>query len=160
VREDAPESLRYFVLNKAEELGLRPGAFRDIACSVLEQRPDPSNWSAYPNIWDEVQGHVYRCPWFQVYDIKKPAPDQIGARPPSIMKRSSSRIGIRRRVLGRTSVRGGPVDGLRMAAKGRTSAFENRRRTHRATNVKAYVFWRIWSDLPICAIFCVKKTVL
>jgi hypothetical protein len=45
VREDAPESLRFFVLNKTEELGLRPESFRDITCSVLEERPDPSNWS-------------------------------------------------------------------------------------------------------------------
>jgi hypothetical protein len=69
VREDAPESLRFFVLNKAEELGLRPESFRNITCSVLEERPDPSNWSAYPNIWGEVQGHVYHCAWYQVYDI-------------------------------------------------------------------------------------------
>jgi len=69
IREDAPESLRFFVLNKAEELGLKPNAFRDITCSVLEERPDPSNWSPYPNIWNEVEGHVYGCPWFQVYDI-------------------------------------------------------------------------------------------
>ena len=72
IREDAPESLRFFVLNKAEELGLKPNAFRDITCSVLEERPDPSNWSPYPNIWNEVEGHVYGCPWFQVYDCTSP----------------------------------------------------------------------------------------
>ena len=69
MREDAPESLRFFVLNKAEELGLQPESFRNITCSVLEERPDPSNWSPYPNIWGEVEGHVYHCAWFQVYDI-------------------------------------------------------------------------------------------
>ena len=69
IREDAPESLRAFVLSRAEHLGLRPDPFRDITCFVLEERPDLSNWSAYPNIWGEVQRHVYNCAWFQVYDI-------------------------------------------------------------------------------------------
>jgi hypothetical protein len=67
--EDAPESLRSFVLSRAEHLGLSPDPFRDITCFVLEERPDPRNWSAYPNIRDEVRGHVYNCEWFQVYDI-------------------------------------------------------------------------------------------
>jgi hypothetical protein len=69
IREDAPENLRYFVLETAHELGLGPSAIRNITCAVLEQRPDPSNWSEYPNVWDEAQGHVYGCQWFQVYDI-------------------------------------------------------------------------------------------
>jgi hypothetical protein len=69
IREDAPENLRYFVLETAHELGLGPSSIRNITCAVLEQRPDPSNWSEYPNVWDEAQGHVYGCQWFQVYDI-------------------------------------------------------------------------------------------
>jgi len=69
VREDAPESLRFFVLAKARELGLTPGKFRDITCSVLEERPNPDNWSPYPKIWNEVEGHVYHCAWYQVYDV-------------------------------------------------------------------------------------------
>ncbi len=51
IREDAPENLRHFVLDKAVELGLGPGGLRDIICSILHVRPNPSNWSAYPNIW-------------------------------------------------------------------------------------------------------------
>ena len=31
--------------------------------------PDQSNWSEFPNIWEEVQGLVYACEWYQVYDI-------------------------------------------------------------------------------------------
>ena len=61
--------MRYFVLEKARELGLRPASLRDIACSILEERPNPDNWSEYPNIWNEVETHVYGCEWFQVYDI-------------------------------------------------------------------------------------------
>ena len=31
--------------------------------------PDGSNWSEYPNVWGEVEGLVYGCDWFKVYDI-------------------------------------------------------------------------------------------
>jgi hypothetical protein len=36
---------------------------------VLHKRPDPSNWSEYPNVWREVELHVYNCDWYRVYDI-------------------------------------------------------------------------------------------
>jgi hypothetical protein len=67
IREDAAEKLRYFVLETASQLGLTPSG--DITCAVLEERPDPSNWSEYPNVWNEVENHVYGCEWFQVYRI-------------------------------------------------------------------------------------------
>ncbi len=73
VREDAPEALRYALLEEANELGLNPHMFRDIVCRILRKRPDEGNWSAYPNVWDEVQGMVYRCPWPKVYDIMEAA---------------------------------------------------------------------------------------
>ncbi len=69
IREDAPENLRHFVLDTAVELGLGPYALRDDACAMLHVRPDPGNWSAYPNVWDEVQGLIYDCEWFRVYDF-------------------------------------------------------------------------------------------
>jgi hypothetical protein len=69
VREDAPENLRYFVLQTARDLGWRPTPLRSILCRVLRARPDASNWSEYPNIWDEVQELMYGCDWFKVYDI-------------------------------------------------------------------------------------------
>jgi AbiJ-like protein len=69
VREDAPENLRYFVLETARDLGWRPTALRNILCRVLRARPDAGNWSEYPNIWDEVQELMYGCDWFKVYDI-------------------------------------------------------------------------------------------
>jgi AbiJ N-terminal domain 4 len=69
VREEAPEKLRFFVLNEATERGLKPSGSRSIICSVLEERPDPSNWSEYPNIWGEVEAYVYHCEWFHVYDF-------------------------------------------------------------------------------------------
>lgn len=42
---------------------------RVITCAVLQKRPDPNNWTPYPNVWEEVQEHIYGCEWFQVYDI-------------------------------------------------------------------------------------------
>lgn len=69
IREDAPENLRYIVLDLVQRFGVRPSSMRDITCSVLRQRPDPHNWSEHPNIWSETQDHVYKCDWFRVYDI-------------------------------------------------------------------------------------------
>lgn len=53
IREDAPERLRYVILDLATRLGIRPSPLREIVCSVLKQRPDPNNWSEYPNVWGE-----------------------------------------------------------------------------------------------------------
>jgi hypothetical protein len=88
VREDAPESLRHFTLSTAMELGYRPHGLREIICAVLHVRPDPGNWSEYPNVWGEVEGYVYGCEWFRFYDfveqlytsIRNPVSDDSRAR--------------------------------------------------------------------------------
>lgn len=68
--EDAPEAFRLCLLEAARyTCDLSPSSLREIVCRVLRERPDPSNWSEYPNIWGEVEGHVYRCAWYRVYDI-------------------------------------------------------------------------------------------
>jgi hypothetical protein len=68
--EDAPEELRHCVLSTAhQKCGIKPSPFRDIVCEVLRKRPDPSNWSEYPNIWSEVEWLVHNCDWYRVYDI-------------------------------------------------------------------------------------------
>src|ERR1039458_1140169 len=69
VWEDAPESLRHFALDTAVDVGYGPSALRDAICAVLHVRPDPSNWSEYPNVWCEVEGLVYECDWFKFYDF-------------------------------------------------------------------------------------------
>jgi hypothetical protein len=48
IREDAPETLRYFVLEIVIDLGWGPSSLRDALCRVLHTPPDPSNWSEYP----------------------------------------------------------------------------------------------------------------
>lgn len=69
VREDAPEELRFAVLAIARDLGLGPTPLREIVCRTLRVRPNPHNWSDFPNVWDEVQDLVFNCQWFRVYDI-------------------------------------------------------------------------------------------
>lgn len=70
IREDAPEQLRSGLLQIVHDnLDYNPSWIRRIICGVLRVREDPLNWSEYPNIWDEVQGDVYDCEWYRVYDI-------------------------------------------------------------------------------------------
>jgi hypothetical protein len=69
IREDAPENLWHFILETVIELGFGPAALREDLCAVLHVRPDPNNWSEYPNVWEEVQGLIYNCQWFRVYDF-------------------------------------------------------------------------------------------
>lgn len=70
VWEDAPEGLRYVLLSAAhDKCKITPFTLRDIVCDVLRTRPDPDNWTPYPNVWVEVEGLVYGCEWFRVYDI-------------------------------------------------------------------------------------------
>jgi hypothetical protein len=69
VREDAPANLRHFVIQAATDLEWSAFQLRDVVCRILRAVPDSSNWSEYPNVWNEVEGLVERCDWFKVYDI-------------------------------------------------------------------------------------------
>lgn len=68
VRHDAPEEMRGVIADIAENLGLRPTQMRTLLCRLFYKRPDPSNWSEYPNIRDEVRMLLDKCAWFEVYD--------------------------------------------------------------------------------------------
>lgn len=70
VYDDAPERVRVGFLGLLEQdLSFRPSAIRSVVCKELREVPDSSNWSEYPNIWDEAQRLVYRCEWYQFFDI-------------------------------------------------------------------------------------------
>ncbi|MDE0624024.1 MAG: hypothetical protein OXH83_20370 [Bryobacterales bacterium] len=69
IREDAPSELRGAIPVLAQEAGMSPSTMREVICQVLLVRPDPSNWSEYPNIWDEVDRLVATAVWYKVYDI-------------------------------------------------------------------------------------------
>ena len=53
----------------AKQVGMSPNRMREFVCEALLVLPDPNNWSDYPNVWDEVNYHINRCPWFRVYNI-------------------------------------------------------------------------------------------
>lgn len=67
--DDAPYELRGIILDIAYEQGLSPSPMRDLICRKLRKRPDPNNWSEYPNILHEVAYLVDNCEWFEVYEI-------------------------------------------------------------------------------------------
>jgi len=69
VRQDAPADLRAFLVELAYECGFTPTNLRIAICRLLKKRPDPSNWSEYPNINNEVHGLIDECAWYRVYDI-------------------------------------------------------------------------------------------
>ena len=69
IREDAPEDLRFAIPLIAQDAGMRPTAMRRAVCQVLLVRPDPMNWSEYPNVWEEVNELIADCSWFKVFDI-------------------------------------------------------------------------------------------
>lgn len=68
-RHEAPIGLREFVIQLTYELKYDPSFVRKHVCRVLKQRPDPANWSEYPNIDQEVNQLVEDCEWYRVYDI-------------------------------------------------------------------------------------------
>ena len=69
VYEDAPSELRDAIPLIAQVLGMQPSKMREAICQVLLVRPDPYNWSEYPNIWEEVGGLMTDAEWYKVYDI-------------------------------------------------------------------------------------------
>lgn len=69
VRHDAPNELRSVVVEIAYESGLEPEPLRRTVCPVLRTAPDPSNWSDFPNVDNEVRGHLDVCEWYHVYDV-------------------------------------------------------------------------------------------
>lgn len=83
VREDAPDELRYGLVMLADSLGLSPLNARLEVCGILLKRPDPSNWSAYPNVFGEVEYLVASAPWFRVYDIAEGFYDRIASSDPA-----------------------------------------------------------------------------
>lgn len=92
VREDAPPDLRFAIVAIAEEAGMKPTAMRRIICGVLLAQPDHSNWSEYPNVWEEVQHHIAECPWSKVYDIAEALHSAIVHTKPDRAEEFSDRL--------------------------------------------------------------------
>lgn len=69
VRHDAPYELRGVLVDIAYETGFHPTSLRPVVCRALRKRPDPDNWSEYPNIDNEIHNLIDGCEWYQVYDV-------------------------------------------------------------------------------------------
>jgi hypothetical protein len=81
VRQDAPEELRDALIQIAYECGFGPSDLRSVICQILRKRPDPSNWSEYPNINDEVHWLIGDCQWYKVYDAIEGIAKKMRATP-------------------------------------------------------------------------------
>jgi hypothetical protein len=68
IREDAPESLRYWIQRAAAKVGMSPQSMRTIVCEGLRTPPNRDNWSG-GNVYEEVEALLSRCPWYRVYDV-------------------------------------------------------------------------------------------
>jgi hypothetical protein len=77
VREDAPARLRAGLLGILDAMNFSYSGMRALICPVLNEFPNPSNWSEVPNIRDEVYALIQDCGWFQVYDIAEAAYRQL-----------------------------------------------------------------------------------
>ena len=77
IREDAPSGLRSALPLIAQGADMRPSVMRRVICEVLLERPDPGNWSEYPNIWEEVFCLMENAPWYKVYDIAESIYDKL-----------------------------------------------------------------------------------
>lgn len=69
IRGDAPEELRAAIILVAERIGMTPTMIRSVMCKVLLVRPDPDNWTDYPNVYTEINWLIDGCAWYKVYDI-------------------------------------------------------------------------------------------
>ncbi len=69
IRQDAPYELRGVLVDIAYGADFSPVTLRPIICRVLRKRPDPNNWSEYPNIDEEIRYLLDDCEWYKVYDV-------------------------------------------------------------------------------------------
>ena len=70
VRESAPQELRDAILIIArDEMGFGPSTIRGVLCKVLRKLPNPDNWTAYPNVWNECLELTGGMQWYRFYDF-------------------------------------------------------------------------------------------
>ena len=69
VRNDAPENLRFAVVQIAYDSGFRPKVLRSLVCKTLMVPPDDNNWTECPNVDEEVRRLLRDCEWYRVYDV-------------------------------------------------------------------------------------------
>ncbi len=74
IREDAPKDFRFAFLHATRVVARQyQGDYpevdiRDVVAKTLQMWLDPGVWH-YNEAWQQVEGAVYGCEWFRVYDI-------------------------------------------------------------------------------------------
>jgi hypothetical protein len=70
IYENVPEQVRQGLREVLTTCGYgRPSSQRAIICTALHVRPDPGNWSEFPNVDGEVDSLVHGCAWYTFYDM-------------------------------------------------------------------------------------------
>lgn len=70
IYKDAPQLVRVGLREILVQTGFEsPKAQRRIICQPLRRRPDPYNWSDYPNINSEVDDLIHGLAWYEFYDM-------------------------------------------------------------------------------------------
>jgi len=116
IREDAPDDLRFTVLDEATKAGLDPGDLRDVVCRVFRKRPDPNNWSP-GNVQEEVEDLVYGADWFRVYDVIEAIVNRLLSSERRRYRDALNEFMIERGI-------GWQIDGVEVVARG-SEAFES-----------------------------------
>lgn len=80
IREDAPQQLREYFIQLADECGLKPSALRDFICKASKVLPNKQNWSEKPNIYEENVQLLGDCKWYRVYDVIERVDEYLGQR--------------------------------------------------------------------------------
>jgi len=80
VRHEAPHEMRGVIVDIAYEHGMDPHLMRSMVCRILRVREDSSNWSAFPNVDNEVREHIDSCARYEVYDIIEATYKQVAQR--------------------------------------------------------------------------------
>ena len=70
IREDAPESLRYWVQRAATRAGMSSHSMRAIVCESLRRPPDRNNWSD-GNVYMEVESLLFDVPGFECTTLSR-----------------------------------------------------------------------------------------
>lgn len=83
IRSDAPYEFRGVPVDLAYECGMRPNSMRTPVCRILRKRPDPNNWSEFPNVDQEIRCLVDDCDWYYVYDIAEAIAQEMEGTPSS-----------------------------------------------------------------------------
>jgi hypothetical protein len=75
IYDDVPLSVRIGLREVLEIIEYRaPSAQRSILCKAFRISPDPSNWSEYPNVEQEVSDLIQRGEWYEFYDALERMP--------------------------------------------------------------------------------------